>query len=184
MVVGVGAGRLACQPATPANAPGLARQQADSRRLDQENAQLTAEAQQLRQTLIQLKSQPVAPVPTNDQPYRIPSRRAEAEPATMIEAARWLGATIEVNPHGAESVQALTTGGPVNPPLVLAAAEGLAQPAPVVAAAGKTDFAVRVRLLDTLRQAVEDPAMDAQLAKLREALLARWTEAGGSQPGD
>lgn len=185
MVAGAGALRFAFRPTGPESAPELAaeltRQQTEVRRLDQDNAQLAAETQRLRQTLAELKANPVASVAPDGQPRRIPFRRADAEPpAHLLEAARWAGATIEVNARAADWLQSLVAGGAGNTPLLLSAAAGLAQPDPVVAAAGKVDYSTRTRLLDVLIQAVDDATATAQLAKLREALLARWAEAGGA----
>jgi len=100
--------------------------------------------------------------------------------ANLMVATRLLGATIEVNPHGAEWVQALTGAGPTGAPLVLAAAEGLAQPDLATATFGRVDFAARVRFLDTLLAGTDDAAVTAQLVRLRDALLARWAAAGGA----
>ncbi len=100
----------------------------------------------------------------------------------LLQATRWLGATVEINPNATDWVQSLTAGDRSTARLITAAAEGLADTQLGATLTGKVDYVVRLRLLNTLIKGIEDAALIEQLGKLYNAVLAELGAGSGAAP--
>lgn len=104
----------------------------------------------------------------------------------QIRAARLLGAVIELNRTAGEWLEALAaTDTRPDARLVTAAAQGIANPAPLADSESfrmRIDYEGRLRCLDWLSEQINDPQLDEALNRAREELLAHWAEAEPTPP--
>lgn len=87
---------------------------------------------------------------------------------TLQKTARYLGATIELNPQGKQFLVSLTSRPGTDARLVCAAVDGLVNPD--ISIRSKPDFGMRARLLEGLHAAVTDAEASACIDKAREEL--------------
>ena len=107
----------------------------------------------------------------------------------LIEATRYLAATMEVNPSAETLLRGLTADQNIDARMLYAAVDGLANPgfrvsfgpgAVVIAAPPhfKPDYTLRLRVLDGLRAAVADDNFRAHADEARMELQTRGAESG------
>jgi hypothetical protein len=114
-------------------------------------------------------------------------------PPNLIDATRYLAATMEVNPSAESLLRGLAVDSSIDPRMLYAAVDGLADPSfpvsfgrgspvPVVAPPHfKPDYSLRLRVLDNLRVAVADENFRAHADHARSELQTHWTESGTGQ---
>jgi hypothetical protein len=110
----------------------------------------------------------------------------------LVDATRYLAATMEVNPEAEQSLRALATDPGTDPRLLYAAVDGVANPVfavsfghelPVTAPPHfKPDYAVRMRMLENLRASVADDELRAYIDQAKTELQARWAETSPASP--
>jgi hypothetical protein len=108
------------------------------------------------------------------------------DPALRVKAARLIAATLELNPHGEQLLQALFVSQDAGVRQIAAAIDGLVNPEfPTTLKQGgiipppprfRPDYAQRLRLVDILRAQVTDPSVLTSLDSAREQLSLRATE--------
>jgi hypothetical protein len=111
---------------------------------------------------------------------------------TRFTAARYLGATLEVNAQAELLIRKLFSDRTADMRLLYAAVEGIANPnfsvslgrEQAIAAPPhfRPNFAKRQQLLDALAAATVDEELQARIAQAREDLLARWSRAAAPGP--
>jgi cell division protein FtsB len=110
----------------------------------------------------------------------------------LVEATRYLAATLEVNPDAEQLLRGVATDPNVDARVLYAAVDGLANPSfPVsftrVAAVPppphfKPDYARRIRVLDGLRSSFTDDNARAYADQAKTELQTRWTESNPTAP--
>jgi cell division protein FtsB len=114
-------------------------------------------------------------------------------PPNLIDATRYLAATMEVNPNAESLLRGLAADSTADSRTLEAAVDGLANPSfPVSFGRGspvpvtapphfKPDYSLRLRVLDALRAAVADENFRARADQARSELQMHWTELGAGQ---
>jgi cell division protein FtsB len=110
----------------------------------------------------------------------------------QVDATRYLAATMEVNPDAEQLLRALASDPTTDSRLLYAAVDGIANPvfrvslgraAPVPAPLHfKPDYAVRMRMLESLRSSFTDDNLRAYTDQAKAELQARWAETSPSSP--
>ncbi|MGD1019247.1 MAG: hypothetical protein ABSA12_07995 [Verrucomicrobiia bacterium] len=110
----------------------------------------------------------------------------------LVDATRYLAATMEVNPDGEQLVRGLAADPTIDSRLLYAAVDGVANPGfsvglgrdmPVPAPPHfKPDYAVRMRLLESLRSSVTDDGLRAYIDQAKSELQAHWAETNPASP--
>jgi len=108
----------------------------------------------------------------------------------LVEATRYLAATLEVNPDAEQLLRGLAADPNVDPRVLRAAVDGLANPNFLVGFATvatvpapphfKPDYSRRIQMLDSLRSSFTDDNARAYADQAKADLQARWAE---SNPG-
>ena len=110
----------------------------------------------------------------------------------LVEATRYLAATLEVNPDAEQLLRGVATDPNVDARVLYAAVDGLANPNfPVSFARGgavpapphfKPDYPRRIRVLDSLRSSFTDDNARAYADQAKTELQTRWTESNPTAP--
>jgi Tfp pilus assembly protein PilN len=110
----------------------------------------------------------------------------------LVDATRYLAATLEVNPVAEQLLRGLTTDPNIDPRVLYAVVDGLANPSfPVTLGRGtslttpphsKTDYPLRIQVLDLLRTAVADENFRASADQAKIELQLRWSESAPAAP--
>jgi len=110
----------------------------------------------------------------------------------LVDATRYLAATMEVNPEGEQLVRGLAGDPTIDARLLYAAIDGVANPGfsvslghdtPIPAPPHfKPDYAGRMRLLESLRSSVTDDGLRAYIDQAKAELQARWAETSPAAP--
>ena len=110
----------------------------------------------------------------------------------LVDATRYLAATMELNPLGEQLLRGLPTDPNLDARMLYAAVDGLGNPsfpvtlghaAAVVAPPHfKPDYALRLRTLDSLRTAVADENFRASVDQAKTELQMRWAESMPATP--
>jgi hypothetical protein len=110
----------------------------------------------------------------------------------LVEATRYMAATMEINPVAEQLLRGLTTDPTVDARMLYAAVDGLANPSfPVTLGRGssvaapthfKLDYPLRLRILDVLRGAVPDENFRATADQAKTELQTRWAESMPATP--
>lgn len=110
----------------------------------------------------------------------------------LVDATRYLAATLELNPVAEQLLRGLPTDPNLDARLLYAAVDGLSNPsfpvtlgraaAAVVPPHFKPDYALRVRVLDLLRTAVADENFRASVDQAKTELQMRWAESMPATP--
>jgi hypothetical protein len=104
----------------------------------------------------------------------------------LVDATRYLAATMEVNPDAEQLLRGLASDPNTDSRLLYAAVDGIANPvfrvsfgraAPVPAPPHfKPDYAARMRMLESLRSSFTDNDLRAYIDQAKAELQARWAE--------
>jgi hypothetical protein len=110
----------------------------------------------------------------------------------LVEATRYLAATLEVNPDAEQLLRGVAADRNVDARVLYAAVDGLANPnfpvsfAPVAAVPApphfKPDYPRRIRVLDSLRSSFIDDNVRAYADQAKAELQTRWTESNPAAP--
>ena len=119
-------------------------------------------------------------------------RSSSLTPANLVDATRYLAATMELNPIGEQLLRGLTADSNPDARMLSAAVDGLANPSfPVTLGRGsslpgpphfKPDYALRLRTLDALRVAITDENFRASVDQAKTDLQTRWAESLPAMP--
>jgi hypothetical protein len=113
-------------------------------------------------------------------------------PANLVDATRFIAATMEVNPNADSLLRGLAADPNVDTRVLFAAVDGLANSSFPVSFGRdasisapphfKPDYSARLHLLDNLRAAVADESFRVHIDQARTELQTRWAESNsGSQ---
>lgn len=110
----------------------------------------------------------------------------------LVDATRYLAATMEVNPDAEQLLRSLVSDPNVDPRLLYAVIDGVANPGfrvslgrdvPVPAPPHfKPDYAARMRILESLRSSFTDDDLRAYVDQAKTELQTHWAEAGPAVP--
>ena len=110
----------------------------------------------------------------------------------LVEATRYLAATLEVNPDAEQLLRGVATDPNVDARVLYAAVDGLANPNFPVSFAGagavpspphfKPDYPRRIRVLESLRSSFTDDNARAYADQAKTELQTRWTESNPTAP--
>lgn len=119
-------------------------------------------------------------------------RSGSLTPLRLVDATRYLAATMEVNPDAGQLLRALAADPNADPRLLEAAVDGLANPNfPVsflrdVAVSPpphfKPDYTERMRMLEALRSSVTNEDVRAYIDQAKGELQTRWSESNPAAP--
>ena len=110
----------------------------------------------------------------------------------LVSATRYLAATLEVNPDAEQLLRGLAADPNADSRVLYAAVDGLANPSfPVTLGQAvavpapphfKPDYAVRIRVLDNLRQSFTNEDLRGYVDQTKSELQTRWAESNPAMP--
>lgn len=119
-------------------------------------------------------------------------RSGALTPPNLVDATRYLAATMEVNPDAEQLLRGLVADANTDPQLLYAVVDGVANPGfpvsfgrelPIPAPPHfKPDYAGRMRMLVSLRSSVTDDDLRAYIDQAKGELQARWAETSPTSP--
>lgn len=110
----------------------------------------------------------------------------------LVDATRYLAATIEINPDADQLLRGLAADPNADPRVLYAAVDGLANPSFPVSFERdaavpapphfKPDFAGRIRMLESLRPSFTDADLRAYVDQAKTEVQSRWAESNPTAP--